>query len=195
MTKAALRGRMKEALARLDPTDLQNRSALVCKRLAESPPFAESRTLLVFLSMPHEVITAPLVTAAREAGKSVAAPEVEGDRLVFRLLVGDPATLPRDSMGIPVPDGGWPTLDIGQVPGGILVVVPGLAFDRSGNRLGRGKGYYDRFLREARHGQSRLVAAAVCLSEQLVESVPVTSGDQKVDLIVTERELIVPRRA
>ncbi len=75
----------------------------------------------------------------------------------------------------------------------ILVATPGLAFDRAGNRLGRGKGYYDRFLAGARGALGRdITAIGLGFSEQLVEEVPHTERDQRLDGVVTERESVTP---
>jgi 5-formyltetrahydrofolate cyclo-ligase len=69
--------------------------------------------------------------------------------------------------------------------------VPGLAFDRAGNRLGRGKGYYDRFLVRARRGGPGLAAIGVCLAGQLVAEVPHSALDQRVDGVVTDAETLL----
>ena len=111
--------------------------------------------------------------------------------------------MPRDRWGIPVPDPLWPEVDLrSPQPDSmdILVVTPGLAFDRHGNRLGRGGGYYDGFLREARAscaaqpmgGARRLTAVGICLSVQVVEEVPHTARDEMVDALATDKELILP---
>ncbi len=76
-----------------------------------------------------------------------------------------------------------------------LVAAPGLAFDRDGNRLGRGKGYYDRFLLDARRVSPAIAVIAVCFSFQLVEAVPHGPSDQRVDGIVTDTETIMTPRA
>ena len=107
-----------------------------------------------------------------------------------------PRALPRR----PGTDGGspcripWPVLDLAGA-GKVLVAAPGLAFDRSGNRLGRGKGYYDRFLTRARAAGARLVVIAVCFSGQLVGEVPHAHDDQPVDGVVTDTETLLIDRA
>ena len=70
-----------------------------------------------------------------------------------------------------------------------------LAFDRSGNRLGRGKGYYDRFLLRARAAGARLVVIGICFSDQLVDEVPHSDADQAVDGVVTDTETLLVDRA
>ena len=82
-------------------------------------------------------------------------------------------------------------LDLARA-GRVLVAAPGLAFDREGNRLGRGKGYYDRFLARARAAAAGVSVIGVCLTEQLVTAVPHGERDQRLDGIVTENETIIP---
>lgn len=188
---------MRKRLSRVSGQDWKQRSGLICSRLVAAAAFRESRSVLVFLSMSHEVDTAPIIAEAQAAGKLVAVPSIDGDRLAFRMLAGDPEALPLDDYGIRVPRVEWPVFDPAASRTRTLVVVPGLAFDRNGNRLGRGKGFYDRFLRDARVAAGEnLVAVAICLSEQITELVPTGPDDQRVDAIVTERELVtIPRRS
>jgi 5-formyltetrahydrofolate cyclo-ligase len=142
--------------------------------------------------MPREVETAGIISAARAARKAVAVPRIEGTAIRFRVLPSGSATLPRDGWGIPEPDPSWPAVDLARA-GRILVVAPGLAFDRRGNRLGRGKGFYDGFLRETRRDHSLAVrAVGICLAEQIVPEVPSDGRDEILDGIVTDRELILP---
>jgi 5-formyltetrahydrofolate cyclo-ligase len=75
------------------------------------------------------------------------------------------------------------------------VAAPGLAFDRSCNRLGRGKGFYDRFLAAARVASRDLVAIGICLAEQLVQDVPCDPHDQPLDGVITDRETLLVRPA
>jgi 5,10-methenyltetrahydrofolate synthetase len=191
MTKAEMRRWMKAKLAAIDPAALAEGSAAVARNLAASEPWKRSRLVLCFLSMLGELDTAPLIAAARADGKSVAVPRIEGSSISFRLLRGDPSSLPRDRWGIPVPDPSWPAAEpAAGAP--ILVITPGLAFDRLGNRLGRGGGCYDGFLREARSGAAlTLTAMGACLSVQLVAEAPHDERDQRVDAVATDEELIL----
>jgi 5-formyltetrahydrofolate cyclo-ligase len=190
MTKADLRKRMKTVLGRVGERELADRGRTAARLLEATKAWKAADLVLAFLSMPGEIDTAPVLEAARRAGKAVAVPRIEGDRLGFRLMPPGPGPLPRDRWGIPVPDASWPELPVAGA-GRILMVTPGLAFDRQGNRLGRGRGYYDRFLAEAGAAWAgRFTAIGFCLSEQVVDSVPTDGRDRRVDGIVSDAETL-----
>jgi 5-formyltetrahydrofolate cyclo-ligase len=189
MNKAEMRAAMKRSLSGIDAADLAVRSAMVAQRLALTEAWSRADTVLCFLSMPHEMDTAAVISGAHARGKTVAVPCIQGDDIRFVILPPAAGRLPLDAWGIPVPDPAWLPLDLTRAAF-LLVAVPGLAFDRQGNRLGRGKGYYDRFLAGARRTAGNLTALGVCLSEQLVDVVPHGDRDQRLDGAVTEREVI-----
>ena len=194
MNKPEMRTAMTAALAALSPAALAEGSARVARRLSATEAWARADLVLCFLSMPHELDTEPLIAAARGQGKAVAVPRIVGDDIRFVMLPPDAGELSRDRWGIPVPDPAWRAMDLSRAARP-LVAAPGLAFDRKGNRLGRGKGYYDRFLLGARRACPDMTVIAVCFSVQLEEAVPHGSADQPMDGIVTDRETIETRRA
>ena len=190
MNKVEMRAVMKRRLAGIDPADLAERSGAIARRLALTKAWAGADAVLCFLSMPHELDTAGVILAARARGKTVAVPRIQENDIRFVVMPMDAGKLSRDAWGIPEPDPAWLPLDIARA-GHLLVAAPGLAFDRLGNRLGRGKGYYDRFLDGARRAAGGIIALGICLSEQLVDAVQHGEMDQRLDGIVTERETIL----
>jgi 5-formyltetrahydrofolate cyclo-ligase len=190
MNKAEMRREMQGFLDAMSGEDLAERSARVAVRLAETAAWTWMEVLLSFLSMPREIATHRLIRAAYAAGKSVAVPRIEEGDIRFLCLPPDAPPPPRDRWGIPVPDPAWPALDPARA-GRMLVAAPGLAFDRKGNRLGRGKGYYDRFLSRARASGAQCLVLGICFSNQLVHEVPHSDHDEPVDGVVTETETIL----
>ncbi len=190
MNKTQMRRAMQETLRRVTPTEMEQRSRAVAERLRQTRAWAEMDILFCFLSMPGEIGTGRLIRLAREAGKPVAVPRIEDGEIRFLDMPAGVPTPPRDRWGIPVPDPAWRPVDPARA-GKVLVSAPGLAFDRSGNRLGRGKGYYDRFLARARAARAGLVVIGICFAEQLVQEVPHTETDQRLDGVVTEAETLL----
>jgi 5-formyltetrahydrofolate cyclo-ligase len=194
MNKAELRRGMQGLLESMSPADRANRSAKVAQRLQETGVWTWMEMLLTFLSMPREIETGAMIREAHARGKSVAVPRIEDGDIRFLVMPPGAPTPPRDRWGIPVPDPTWPVLDLARA-GRMLVAAPGLAFDRSGNRLGRGKGYYDRFLSRARAARARLVVIGICFSDQLMDAVPRAATDEAVDGVVTDTETLLIDRA
>ena len=195
MDKAEMRRAMQRFLDGMDGGEIADRSAKVCRRLGETGAWMWMDVLLSFLSMPREIATSVMIDAARAAGTAVAVPRIDGADIRFVTMPADAPTPPRDRWGIPVPDPSWPVLEPASARK-LLVAAPGLAFDRAGNRLGRGKGYYDRFLARTRASGVRCVVIGTCFADQLVDEVPHSESDQRVDGVVTETETILfpPRR-
>jgi 5-formyltetrahydrofolate cyclo-ligase len=189
MNKQEMRGLMKGVLQGITDSDRAERSGRIARRLRETEAWNRADTVMCFLSMAHEIDTTEVIDAARAQGRRIAVPRIEGGDISFRLMPAEAGALARDRLGIPEPDPSWPTLEVPRA-GRLFVVTPGLAFDRQGNRLGRGKGYYDRFLESARGEAESLTAVGICFSEQLLAEVPHTSRDQVVDGVVTEKESV-----
>ncbi|HVO38657.1 MAG TPA: 5-formyltetrahydrofolate cyclo-ligase [Spirochaetia bacterium] len=186
-----MRRRMTELLASLSQNEIARRSAAAARRFMDTEAWSRSDTILCFLSMPRELDTDGLIAAARASGRRVAVPRIEGGVIRFLFLPPDAGTLPRDAWGIPVPDPAWEPFDPRDARGA-LVAAPGLAFDRAGNRLGRGKGFYDGFLRSARAaGGAGFTAIGLCLSEQIVEEVPHTERDERLQGVVSDLESVL----
>lgn len=150
-------------------------SAEIVAALAAHPAFRAANTILLYHSLKDEVDTHAFIRKwSRE--KRILLPVVTGDDLELRLYTG-PEDLTVGAYGIEEPTGARFT-DYAAIG---LIVVPGVAFDRDGNRLGRGKGYYDRLL-------PRIPSAykiGICFPFQLVDEVPAEPFDIRMDEIIT----------
>jgi 5-formyltetrahydrofolate cyclo-ligase len=183
--KQAKRALRREVLAARDVLPADERSAhseAIADRFRRLPELATARTMLAFWSFGSEVDTAPLIALLRSQGTTVALPRIEGHEVVP--VVATPGTaVTETSFGAMEPAEGR-VLEVAELD---LVVVPGVAFDRSCDRVGYGGGYYDRLLGRRREGTA---AIAVAFSIQIVDRVPSGAIDRRVDGVVTELEVI-----
>lgn len=149
--------------------------------------FKRAGCLALYSPVHGEVATEDLFCAARNAGKTVCYPRVDGERMGF-FEVSDLATLTRGVFGLMEPQPGR-RIPVSELD---LMVVPGVAFDRNGHRLGYGKGFYDRELHAV--GFSG-VLVGLCYEFQLLLRLPSQSHDIPMDCLVTEQGLFSPLRS
>ena len=138
-----------------------------------------ARSACVFSALPGD----PKILTPWPEGKVLLFPRVEGDDLSMR-VAGSPCELMRGTFGILSP-----AADAPERPWDI-VLVPGIAFDRAGGRLGRGRGFYDRFL--ARHSDATRVG--ICFDEQLVANVPREAHDLYLHAVITPSGIFLAER-
>lgn len=154
------------------------------RNLVLSSVFSEATCIALYSPVRGEVETESLFAAARESQKRVCYPRVKGERMQF-VEVDDLAALSRGTFGLLEPHG----TSIVSPAGLDLMVVPGLAFDRTGHRLGYGKGFYDRELHSV--GFSG-VLVGFCFNFQLLDRLPAEPHDVPVDCLVTDQGLFSP---
>jgi 5-formyltetrahydrofolate cyclo-ligase len=185
--KGALRARIAAARDGLDSSTRTVASASISARIAALPSFAAARHLLLTLPFRSEWDTRPLLAAALAAGKGVAVPRVdEASRMLDLYAITDPARdLVPGFKGILEPRPACLQLPFDAID---WVLVPGVAFDAAGRRLGYGGGYYDRLLPLL---GARAVRIAGAFEVQLVERVPAAPHDVTVDVVVTELRTLV----
>lgn len=185
MTKREIRQDVKRRLADMPADVAAAKSRAACAALVSLPEFRSAGAVMLFLSMPDEIDTTTALLAAWEGEKIVLVPKVASNR---RQMIPVECRTLDDHMaagayGIREPENTqpWPREEID------LVVVPGLAFDRTGSRLGRGGGYYDRFL--GPHAP-RTITCGLSFDEQLVGEVPADDHDRPVEILVTDKEVL-----
>jgi len=181
--KAALR---REALARRDALPAAERQAAAESIAARPFPLALKPGVVVsgFMPLKSEINPLPLMRKLHAAGARLALPVVAGR--------GKPLIMRAYAIGEPLAAGVWgirePKADAPEVEPDILL-VPLLAFDRKGNRIGYGAGYYDMTINRLR-GLKAIVAVGIAYAAQEVPEVPVTPRDARLDLVLTERDVI-----
>ena len=184
MTKAEARRLIRERVARLRPEERAAKSARIAHSVLGLAEVRAADVVMAFLALPDEVDTQPLIEGLWQQGKVVATPhtDVEGGALIpVRLRPG--AAIQPAALGVPEPEVQEPVVVV-EID---VVVVPGRAFDREGHRVGRGGGYYDRFLGRRDCRGLRLAVAYGC---QVLETVPSGSADVAVEVLVTEHEVL-----
>jgi 5-formyltetrahydrofolate cyclo-ligase len=176
MHKDDLRQQIRQIKRQFTPQQLEELSLPVISRLR--PFLAEAQTIMAYYSLPDEVNTHDLIDDLVAEGKTVLLPRVMGDETMELRRYTGRADLKEGSFHILEPVG-EPFTDFSTID---LILVPGLAFDAVGHRLGRGRGYYDRFL-HSKDG-SYCVKIGVCFDFQKVDEVPVDAFDIAVDKVV-----------
>jgi 5-formyltetrahydrofolate cyclo-ligase len=181
MPKGTLRTVTLAKRRELAPEQAAEKSLALQKRCLALPEFQRADTVALYAAVQREVDTAFLAAAALDAGKRVLFPAVIGDDLEFR-QVRSLADLVPGRFKIPEPVG-----EPCRIVEADLIVVPGVAFDCCGRRIGYGKGYYDRSL-HLLEGSGKLVG--FCYDFQLVEEIVGESHDVTMDLVVTELRVV-----
>ena len=185
LTKAQLREMYLARRAALTVTERRQMSAAIVKHACAMPAFRHGRTVMIYMALPQEVQTAVLLAESRYQGKRVTVPVVKPHGLVAAELPAGRFQFQPGPFGIPEPAVSTAIISPEDIN---CVMVPGIAFDRRGTRLGFGKGYYDRFL-------CRLPATThVCglaFSLQIVQHVPDLPHDIRMQSLVTEQGILL----
>ena len=151
-------------------------SSVVIGRLKNNPRFSQAQTILLYSALPDEVQTQSLLDELTEAGKTVLLPKVVSSEDMELHRYTGASSLQSGAYGIMEPVGERFT-DYAAID---VAVVPGMAFDAQGHRLGRGKGYYDRFLAKV----PDVYKIGLCFSWQMVDEVPSEANDITMDEVM-----------
>lgn len=182
LLKNILRARIRTKLKAQRLASRRNRSIKITGKLFECECFKKAARVAFFVSLPEEVDTRRMIDRALRAGKFVAVPkcDLKKGRINF-YDIKSRKELKKGILGIPEPKGDPARRRIGSRFD--CVVVPGIAFDKKFNRLGRGGGFYDRFLRTT---GKRTFKVGIGYAFQLVPKVPTDSHDTRLDLVITD---------
>lgn len=176
--KQALRNRVRLAREAIPAEERPRLSEAGCQRLLALPEMGRAHSVLGYGATDFEFDVSPALDALRERGARIALPRITGPSSLTLHIVESAEELERGPFGLLQPAENAPSIGADEVD---LVIVPGVAFDPAGGRLGYGGGYYDRLL-------ARMPLAArigVAFDGQLVDSIPADSHDQPVDVVVT----------
>jgi len=180
--KDRLRKEFKQKLSKQNKAQRLRKSLLVEKELFNLAEFKRAKYLMWYIATELEVQTHSMITRAQELGKKILVPMISRrEKKMIASLIEDPnQELTQGPYGISQPKDQY----IRQIPSEKidLVIVPGLAFDRQGRRLGRGGGYYDRFLADLPAATPRI---GLAFDFQILDNLPALSHDVSLTKIIS----------
>lgn len=183
-TKKQIRTRALEKRRALPSMARNVYSHTICRLVVEHPLFQSAREIYCYASFREEAGTGRLMEEAWKAGKRVAVPCVRDEGQMDFYYIDSPLELSCGYQGIPEPAKNALKIALPEYGrGDTLMILPGAAFDREGNRLGYGKGFYDRYLR-AHPGCPKV---GLAYSIQCVEKIPADPHDVRVEAVITEK--------
>ncbi|WP_167956400.1 5-formyltetrahydrofolate cyclo-ligase [Anaerosporobacter faecicola] len=187
-TKTEIRQYMKELKNQLSKQEIQDRSKRIASIFLAQPFYQQAENIFLYVSYNQEVDTKKLIQLILRDGKHVAVPKVVDDHMEFheitnldQLTVGAFGIL-EPSINCPINrNASWESKKN-------LMIVPGLAFDKSGSRIGYGGGYYDRYI----HNYPEQIGLKIALAYdfQVFEHIDIESFDEKIDGVITDKDYI-----
>lgn len=178
-TVLALRDGMPSAI-------LEKKSSRIMKFLFAADEYRMADVILTYVNYQSEVITKSLIERALADGRQVFAPKVTGNEMDFYRIAGM-ENLTKGYRGIREPDGGE---IFSRDAGYVLMVMPGVVFDKNRHRIGYGKGFYDRYLERLTDADINMHTAALCYECQMLSEIPYEMHDRKPDMIITEERVV-----
>ena len=179
--KNLIRKQMKQLRADMTRTERFEKSMQIFEQLITVPEFKRADRIYTYVSMDNEIDTIMLIDYSLSLEKRVFVPRVSGKDMEF-YEISDISELNPGYRGIYEPDINGKEPDYSRTG---FMCMPGLAFDRSYNRIGYGGGFYDRYLSV----ENKRYKAALAYEAQLLESIPAQDGDVRPDMIVTEENI------
>ncbi|XP_072807013.1 5-formyltetrahydrofolate cyclo-ligase isoform X1 [Vicugna pacos] len=189
--KRSLRSELKQRLLTMSAEERLRQSRLVTQKVIAHSQYQKSKRISIFLSMQDEIETEEIIKDIFQQGKTCFIPRYQFQSSHMDMVrLASPeeiSSLPRTSWNIPQP-GEDEVREEALSTGGLdLIFMPGLGFDNHGNRLGRGKGYYDTYLKRCLQSQDgKPYTLALAFREQICPQVPVDENDVKVDEVLYE---------
>ncbi|MDD4319390.1 MAG: 5-formyltetrahydrofolate cyclo-ligase [Candidatus Peribacteraceae bacterium] len=185
--KETLRRSMVQAIAAMTDEEKNRQGTMLCRRLETLLPRAPI-AIGAFAPLPDEPDIRPLLRTCLDEKHLLYLPRYDGGGITFH-AVENLDELQAGAFGIPEPSASAPSPDPSTLS---LVLVPGRAFDGNGNRLGRGKGGYDRWIARQRTANPRTSFWGIIFSCQIRDSVPAETHDQKMDAVITPEKHCLP---
>jgi 5-formyltetrahydrofolate cyclo-ligase len=177
---------MKKELNKISFPQKRELSSIITKRVLEHKDFLSSTLVLIYYPLSSEVDTRSIIDAAFLSHKKVALPIIQDGDLIFQIISPNyEKSLQASTLGTMEPME-KPTVELESYTH-TLLIVPGLAFSKEKDRLGRSKGFYDRFIQRSRRD---LIVMGLCFDVQLFDTIVTDYWDQRVDWIITDKRVI-----
>ncbi|MEZ6165533.1 MAG: 5-formyltetrahydrofolate cyclo-ligase, partial [Phycisphaerales bacterium] len=190
-SKPDLRHEAEQRLRGLTTTQQSNNASAITPHLLADPTITTASTILAYAAFGTELSLDPFISAALNRAQTIAIPAIDwATKSMAPVAITNLANdLETGRYDIRVPKPGLALVEPAQLD---VILLPGLAFDRAGNRLGRGAGFYDRFISALHEAGHRPTLIGVCYHAQVVDSVPTEPHDHRVDRVITERGPLEP---
>lgn len=166
-----------------------NYDKLIANKFFESSYYREANNIFIYISYGSEIDTKCIIARALKEGKNIYVPRTEfSTRLMNAVKINNLNNLIESKYGALEPKKDKPFIDPNDLD---LIVVPGVAFDRSGGRIGYGAGFYDRYFKRINdENKSRIMKLVLAYDFQLIDKVPTDEEDVSVDAVMTEKQFV-----
>ncbi|XP_030031181.2 5-formyltetrahydrofolate cyclo-ligase [Manduca sexta] len=184
--KALLRTEIASRIAALSSEEKQRQSKIVYEKLINHPWYKSANRISLYMSTDQEINTAPIIKHIQDRGAAAFVPQYAGGIMrMLKLETGDEKAMPLTRHGIAQHSKDQIREDALQTGGLDLIIAPGVAFSKSGRRLGHGGGYYDKFITNLRKTpETAPKVIAVAFDVQIQDDVPINEQDQLVDDVI-----------
>lgn len=187
--KKALRKEILTKRKNIDTAEKEEMDKKILDRFFESKYYKEAKKIFIYISYDSEIDTIKIIDKAFKDGKKIYVPRTEFEsRLMDAVEITSFDNLIKSSYGILEPSINTPYINPNELD---LIVVPGVAFDKKGGRMGYGAGFYDRYFKKINKDNiEKITKLALAYDFQVLEEVPMSAQDVPVDYIITEKEFI-----
>ena len=159
--------------------DKELKSKIITEKIIQSDVYKNATIVALYKNLKSEVDTNLLIEYSIRLGKTIVLPKITNETMEFYKIDSINEQLIKSKFGVEEPSGEKDNLINKENID--LIIVPGVCFDKEKNRMGFGKGYYDKYLEN-----SNLITIGICFSEQILDKLPVTANDIKMEQIITD---------
>ena len=187
--KKQVRREILEVREKMDIEEKTNYDKIIIDKFLRSSYYKKSTNIFIYISYGSEIDTKYIIERAIKEGKNIYCPRTEfSTRLMNAVKIENFDNLIKSKYGALEPKEGEPFIDPNDLD---LIVVPGVAFDKNGGRLGYGAGFYDRYFKRINDdNKSRITKLVLAYDFQLIDKIPTDKEDVLIDLVVTEKQSI-----